>query len=113
MLLRLQCQMGPYWFENDKSRKVTINGERYQAVLQKFHHDLAQKVTSNQLSMTWFMQDGAPSHTAGDTITLLWQLFRNRLVALVTTHDWEPHNPDLNPLDYWFWGADKGSVHAN
>ena len=61
-----------------------INGERYRAVLQKFHHDLAQKVTPKQLSMTWLMQDGAPPHTAGDTITFLWQLFRNRLVALGT-----------------------------
>ena len=39
--------------------------------------------------------------------------FRNRLVALGTTHDWAPHSPDLNPLDYWFWGAAKGSVYAN
>ena len=67
--------LGPYWFENDNSRLVTINGECYQAVLQKFHNDLAQKVTPNQLTMTWFMQDGAPPHTAGDTITFLRQLF--------------------------------------
>ena len=65
----------PYWFENDNSRTVTINGERYQAVLQKFQKDRAQKATLNQLSMTWFMQDGVPPHTAGDTITFLQQLF--------------------------------------
>uniref|UniRef100_UPI00358F7504 uncharacterized protein isoform X2 n=1 Tax=Myxine glutinosa TaxID=7769 RepID=UPI00358F7504 len=105
--------LGPYWFENDNSRAVTINGECYRAVLQKFHNDLAQKVTPNQLSMTWFMQDCAPPHTAGDTITFLQQLFRNHLVALGTAHDWAPHSPDLNPLDYWFWGAAKGSVYVN
>ena len=49
-----------YWFENDNSRLVMINVERYRAVLQKFHNDLAQKVTPSQLSMTWFMQDGGP-----------------------------------------------------
>ena len=59
------------------------------------------------------MQDCAHPHTAGDTITFLRQLFRNCLVALGTTHDWAPHNPDLNPLDYWFWGAAKGSVYTN
>ena len=82
-------------------------------MLPKFHNDLAQKVTPNQLSKTRFMQDGAPPHTAGDTITFLRQLFRNRLVALGTTHDWAPRRPDLNLLDFWFWGAAKGSVYAN
>ena len=82
-------------------------------MLQKFHNDLVQKVTPNQLSMTCFMQDGAPSHTAGDTITFLRQLFRKHLVALGTAHDWAPHSPDVNPLDYCFSGAAKGSVYAN
>ena len=59
------------------------------------------------------MQDGAPLHTAGNTITFLRQLFRNCLVALSTAHDWAPHSPDLNPLDYWFWGAAKGSGYTN
>ena len=59
------------------------------------------------------MQDVAPPYTAGDTITFLCPLFRNRLVALGTAHDWAPHSPDLNPLDYWFWRAAKGSVYAN
>jgi len=26
---------------------------------------------------------------------------------------WAPDRPDLNPLDYWFWRAAKGSVYAN
>ncbi len=50
------------------------------------------------------MQDGATPHTAGDTITLLQRLFRNRLIALHTAHDWAPHSPDLSPLGFWFWG---------
>ena len=90
-----------------------INGEHDWSVLQKFHNDLAQKITPNQLSMNWFIQDDAPPQTAGDTITFLRQLFRNHLIALGTTHDWAPHSPDLNPLDYWFWGASKGSVYTN
>ena len=73
----------------------------------------AQKVTPNQLSMTWFVRDGAPPHAAGDTIIFLQQLFRKYLVALRTAHDWAPHSPDLNPLDYGFWRAAKGSVYAN
>ena len=41
------------------------------------------------------------------------QLFRNRLVALGTAQDWAPHSQDLNHLDYWFWGATKGTVYTN
>ena len=94
--------LGPYWFENDNSRMVTINSERYTAVLQKFHNDLVQKVTPNQLSMSWFIQDGAPPHIQLVTITFLWQLFRNLPIALGTAHDWTPLSLDLNPMDYWF-----------
>ena len=51
--------------------------------------------------------------TTGDTITFLQQLFRNHLVALGTAHNWAPHSPDLNPLDYWFWGATEDTVYTN
>ena len=102
--------LGPYWFKNDNSSDDQQWVRPGHA--QKFHNYLAQKVTPNQLSI-WFMQDGAPPHTAGDTITFLWHPFRNHLVALGTSYDWTPHSPDLNPLDYWFWGAAKGSVCVN
>ena len=58
------------------------------------------------------MQDGAPPHTARDTITLLKTIFRRRLVALGTDVEWAPHSPDLNPLDFWFWGAAKEAVYV-
>ena len=37
----------------------------------------------------------------------------NRLLAFGTNHDWAPHSPDLNTLDYWFWAAIKGCVYAD
>ena len=33
--------------------------------------------------------------------------------AFRTTYDWSPHSPYLNSLDFWLWGAAKGSVFAN
>ena len=73
--------LGPYWFENDNSRTVTINSEHYRAMLQKFHNDLAQKVTPNQLSMAWFMhpriQLVTPSlscSSSSETALLSWVL---------------------------------------
>ena len=47
------------------------------------------------------------------TVTFLWQLFRNRFIAVSTAHDWAPYSPDLNPLEDWFWGASKGSIYVN
>ena len=31
----------------------------------------------------------------------------NVLISLNTDHEWSPHSPDLNPLDFWFWGDAK------
>ena len=35
------------------------------------------------------------------------------LISLNTDHEWSPHSPDLNPLDFWFWGDAKNVVYAN
>ena len=80
---------------------VTVNGEWYRGVLHRFHADLAQLPSPNQLGLTWFMQDGAPPHIAGESIDLLHQLLGN-CVSLGTAHEWAPHSQDLNPLvHYW------------
>ena len=55
--------LGPYWFE-ENGHTVTINNERYIAILDQFHGDLTQKLTQGQLRLAWFMQDGARPHTA-------------------------------------------------
>ena len=59
------------------------------------------------------MQDGAPPHTAGETIDFLNHLFGNCVISLGTVHELAPHIPDLNPLDFLFYGAAKGHVYAN
>ena len=104
--------LGPYWFE-ENGRTVTINSERYIATLDQLHSDLTQKLTQRQLRLAWFMQDGARPHTAHASLDHLRGLFRSHLISLNTDHEWAPHSPDLNPLDFWFWGAAKGKVYAN
>jgi len=46
-------------------------------------------------------QDGAPSHTARDTVRYLQ---RNN-VSVIEPDMWPPNSPDLNPVDYAVWGA--------
>ena len=105
--------LGPYWFEDDRGQTVTINAERYREIVNQFHGDLTASLTPGQLRMAWFMQDGATPHTAGATIAHLQQLFNNRVLSLGMPHEWSPHSPDLNPLDFWLWGAAKGAVYAD
>ena len=60
--------LGPYWFEDANVKTVIVNGERYRKVLRRFDADLAQLLSPNQLRVAWFMHDGAPLHTAVETI---------------------------------------------
>ena len=46
-------------------------------------------------------QDGAPSHTAKNTINYL----QRENVSFVEPQMWPPSSPGLNAVDYAFWGA--------
>ena len=104
--------LGPYWFE-ERGRTVTITANRYCEIIRQFHADLNRILTPGQFRLAWFMQDGTSPHTAHETISYLQELFGNRLLCLGTRYEWSPHSPDLNPLDFWLWGAAKGSIYAN
>jgi len=105
--------LGPNWFEDANGKVVTVNGERYHEILHQFHTDLVQLLSPNPIRLAWFMQDGSPLHTVGETIDLFHQLFGNRVISLDTAHEWAPHNPDLNFLEFLFWGTAKGQVYTS
>jgi len=46
-------------------------------------------------------QDGAPTHTAKNTINYL----KMENVSFIEPQMWPPNSPDLNPVDYAVWGA--------
>lgn len=52
-------------------------------------------------------QDGAPSHTARNTIRYLQQ----EEVSFIEPNMWPPNSPDLNPVDYAVWGALQQCVY--
>jgi len=50
----------------------------------------------------WTLQhDGAPSHTARNTLAYL----RRENVTFIEPGMWSSNSPDLNPVDYAVWGA--------
>ena len=61
-----------------------------------------------EYSPYYFMQDGAPSHTANITQEYLWNSFGRRFIK---TDEWPQNYPDCSPLDYVFWDAVKSKVY--
>ena len=55
-----------------------------------------------------FMQNGARSHTANETIRFLNQ---QRYLTLLQPKMWPPNSPDLNPVDYCVWSALERNVN--
>ena len=54
----------PYWFEDKNGRTVTINQERYRSIVNAFHEDLKQSMSTAAHRRQWFMQEGATLQTA-------------------------------------------------
>ena len=53
--------IGPCFFENEQAEAVTVNGDRYRAMLNEF---LFRKIEDKYIGNIWFQQDGATCHTA-------------------------------------------------
>ncbi|GFT18939.1 uncharacterized protein TNCV_4725811 [Trichonephila clavipes] len=57
--------IGPYFFKNDEGHNVTVNGDRYRAMITNF---FIPKLNNHDAQELWFQQDGATCHTARATI---------------------------------------------
>ena len=66
---------GPYFYSD------TINQSKYREILTKFVNDLENVFGFEICNSVWFQQDGASSHTAGDTIRYVTSLFGNRTIG--------------------------------
>ena len=55
-----------------------------------------------------FMQDGARSHTANETVRFLNQ---QRYLTLLQPNMWPPNSQNLNPVDYCVWSALERNVY--
>lgn len=102
--------IGPYFFEDENGQGVTVNGDRYRAMINNF---LWPEITDMNLNDMWFQQDGATCHTANETMNLLASKFRGRILSRNGDANWPPRSCDLTPLDYFLWGYVKSKVYAN
>ena len=104
--------IGPYWFEDESERSLTVNSQRYIEVLQKFWTTFRQR-RGFERDGQWFQQDGATPHTSNETLQWLRKRFGDRLISRRCEIEWAPHSPDLNPPDFYLWGYLKDNVYEN
>lgn len=102
--------IGPYFFVDDNDRHVTVNGQRYRAMIEDYFWP---ELEGMDITNMWFQQDGATSHTAHVTMDLLQQQFGQRVISRNGPVDWPPRSCDLTPLDFFLWGHIKSLVYAN
>ncbi|GFW84016.1 uncharacterized protein TNCV_1661851 [Trichonephila clavipes] len=96
--------IGPYFFKNNEGHNVTVNGDRYRAMITNF---FIPERNNHDVQELWFQQDGATCHTARATIDLLKDTFGDRLISRFGPVNWPPRSCDLIPLDYFLWGYVK------
>ncbi|GFV00193.1 uncharacterized protein TNCV_833921 [Trichonephila clavipes] len=102
--------IGPYFLKNDEGHNVTINGDRYRAMITNF---FIAEFNNHDVQELWFQQDGATCHTARAKIDLLKDTFGDRLISRFGPVNWPPRSCDLTPLDYFLWGYVKSLVYAD
>ncbi|GFV27114.1 uncharacterized protein TNCV_4853511 [Trichonephila clavipes] len=96
--------IGPYFFKNDEGHNVTVNGDRYGAMITNF---FIPELNNYDVQELWFQQDGATCHTARATIDLLKDTFGDRLISRFGPVNWPLRSCDSTPLDYFFVGLCK------
>ncbi|GFV06249.1 uncharacterized protein TNCV_4589081 [Trichonephila clavipes] len=99
-----------YFFKNDEGHNVTVNGDRYRALITNF---FITELNKHDVQELWFQQDGATCHTARATIDLLKDTFGDRLISRFGPVNWPPRSCDVTPLDYFLWGYVKSLVYAD
>ncbi|GFY03260.1 uncharacterized protein TNCV_1172201 [Trichonephila clavipes] len=97
-------------FKNDEGHNVTVNGDRYRAMITNF---FIPELNNHDVQELWFQQDGATCHTARATIDLLKNTLGDRLISRFGPVNWPPRSCDLTPLDYFLRGYVKSLVYAD
>ncbi|GFX03291.1 hypothetical protein TNCV_3555191 [Trichonephila clavipes] len=67
-----------HFFKNDEGHNVTVNGDRYRAMITNF---FIPELNNHDVQELWFQQDGATCHTARASIDLLKDTFGDRLIS--------------------------------
>jgi hypothetical protein len=92
--------VGPLFFEE------IGNSKRYCSM---FHYFIGL-LEEDDITYSWFQQDGATAHTANNSMKFLKEIFGERVIS---RNLWQPRSPDLTPPDIYLWGAAKSALYRN
>ncbi|GFW98085.1 heat shock 70kDa protein 8 [Trichonephila clavipes] len=84
--------IGPYFFKNDEGHNVTVNGDRYRAMITNF---FIPELNNHDVQELWIQQDGATCHTARAAIYLLKDTLGDRLTSRFGPVNWPPRSCNL------------------
>ena len=70
--------IGPFFFDNEQGKNVTVNGDRYRAMLGEFWFI---KIQDEDIGNISFLQDGATCHTEEATHDVLRPVFEDRIIS--------------------------------
>jgi len=94
---------GPYFFEDETGRSVTVNSAYYTEMLCTFLEPELQRLGVENQTL-WFQQDGATAHTASTAMQVLNEMFPARLLSRRGNIEGPARAPDLNVCDFLLWG---------
>jgi hypothetical protein len=83
-----------------------VNSKRYCSTL----HDFIGLLEEDEITYSWFQQDGATAHTANNSMKLLNEIFGEHVIS---RNLWPPRSPDLTPPGFYLWGAAKSAVYRD
>lgn len=90
----------------------TLNGQQYLYFLQNNLVNLLEDIPLDIRAHIWYLQDGAPAHYPLIVRSHLNTVFPHKWIGRGSEHPWPPRSPDLNPLDFFFWGYIKSMVYT-
>lgn len=90
-----------------------INANNFLFFLQNTFVDILDELPLAVRQNMWFQLDGAPPHYGQNVQNHLNEIFPNRWIGRgrLAPVKWPPRSPDLNPLDFSFWGFVKNFVY--
>lgn len=88
-----------------------LTGHHYSIFLRTVLPELLEDVPLIERCRMWFQHDGAPAHFHRGVTEYLNVTFPNRWIGRNGPVHWPARSPDLNPLDFFFWGHMKQLVY--
>jgi len=91
--------IGPYFFEDEAGKAVTVNSARFTEMLRTFLEPELQRLGVKNQTL-WFQQDGATAQTAGTAMRVLNEMFPARVISRRGNIEWPVRSHDLNACDF-------------